>query len=169
MNVNDEASKWVGTFNSYPKDMIEELMDLRPEEWREVTTPHKGDRVHVSLPLTCNEGEIEDIYEDGKYHIELDNNSYIDAEKEDIEVERDSRLPMWGTMWSFTEIGDKYWMKKYDGIRKMSKCGFRVYIRGEWGYFFGIDGAGYNFYDKHWIPAYEARRQSEEDEEQEEE
>ena len=25
------------------------------------------------------------------------------------------------------------------------------------GYFFGIDGAGYSFYEEHWIPLYKAR------------
>ena len=39
----------------------------------------------------------------------------------------------------------------------MSECGFRIYKHEEWGCFFGIDGAGYNFYDAHWIPLYKAR------------
>ena len=172
MNVNDATRKWVSQFDSYPKDMIEILMDARWEEWSEVTTPRKCDKVHVDLPLTCNKGEIEDIYEDGKYHIKLDNGSYIDAEKDDIEVKNDSRLPMWGTMWSFKNPCDEYWMESYDGIKKMSECGFRVYRNEDWGYFFGIDGAGYDFYDAHWIPAYKARGlrwHDEVDEEQKEE
>ena len=66
------------------------------------------------------------------------------------------RLPMWGTMWSFESI-DNYWLDKADGIKKMSRCGFRIYYHEEWGYFFGIDGGGYNFYEAHWLPLYEAR------------
>ena len=37
------------------------------------------------------------------------------------------------------------------------RSGFRIYESEEFGYFFGIDGAGYNFYDSHWIPLYDAR------------
>ena len=44
-----------------------------------------------------------------------------------------------------------------DGIRVMSDCGFRIYQHEEWGYFFGIDGAGYDFYSEHWIPLYKSR------------
>ena len=32
-----------------------------------------------------------------------------------------------------------------------------MYESGEFGYFFGIDGAGYDFYECHWIPLYKAR------------
>lgn len=34
----------------------------------------------------------------------------------------------------------------------MSQCGFRIFRSEEFGYFFGIDGAGYDFYEAHWIP-----------------
>ena len=39
----------------------------------------------------------------------------------------------------------------------MSNLGFRIYYNEDWGYFFGIDGAGYDFYTEHWIPLYKAR------------
>ena len=39
----------------------------------------------------------------------------------------------------------------------MSECGFRIYYSEKYGYFFGIDGAGYDFYEAHWIPLYKAR------------
>ena len=39
----------------------------------------------------------------------------------------------------------------------MSNCGFRIYESEEFGYFFGIDGAGYDFYESHWEPLYKAR------------
>lgn len=48
-------------------------------------------------------------------------------------------------------------MDELDGIKKMSECGFRIYEHDEWGYFFGIDGCGYSFYDEHWIPLYKKR------------
>lgn len=66
-------------------------------------------------------------------------------------------LPMWGTMWSFSDPTDIWWLEEKDGIRIMSELGFRVYFHEEWGYFFGIDYAGYDFYERHWIPLYKAR------------
>jgi len=68
-------------------------------------------------------------------------------------------LPAWGTMWSFHDWCDNGWFEyEYDeAIKAMSECGFRVYESDDYGYFFGIDGAGYDFYEAHWIPLYEAR------------
>lgn len=39
----------------------------------------------------------------------------------------------------------------------MADCGFRIYEQEDYGYIFGIDGAGYDFYDEHWCPLYKAR------------
>ena len=64
---------------------------------------------------------------------------------------------MWGTMWSFNSIFDKEWIEKERNQKAMANCGFRIYHHEEWGYFFGIDGAGYDFYEAHWIPLYKAR------------
>ncbi len=66
-------------------------------------------------------------------------------------------LPMWGTMWSFEDKADDYWLEEKGGLKLMSQCGFRIYRSEEFGCFFGIDGAGYDFYDAHWTPLYEAR------------
>jgi hypothetical protein len=60
-------------------------------------------------------------------------------------------------MWSFGDSADDYWLSDMDGIAIMSRCGFRIYESEEFGYFFGIDGAGYSFYDEHWVPLYRAR------------
>ena len=78
----------------------------------------------------------------------------------EFEVERYENLPMWGTMWSFGEGIDDDWLSGEfgeDGRVLMSRCGFRIYEHDTWGYFFGIDGAGYDFYEDHWIPLYKAR------------
>lgn len=66
-------------------------------------------------------------------------------------------LPMNWMMWSFNDPVDTLWLEKCDGLRKMAECGFRVYKNDEFGYFFGIDGCGYSFYEAHWIPLYKAR------------
>ena len=66
----------------------------------------------------------------------------------------DSRLPMWGTMWAFKSGLDNAWLE--DNLEIMAKCGFRIYMQEDYGFIFGIDGAGYDFYEAHWIPLYMA-------------
>ena len=66
-------------------------------------------------------------------------------------------LPMWGTMWSFGNAADDYWLEEKDGLELMAECGFRIYEQEDFGYLFGIDGAGYSFLHEHWIPLYKAR------------
>ena len=75
----------------------------------------------------------------------------------DNEVKYNDELPMWGTMWSFGDRCDELWLDEKDGITAMSQCGFRIFKSFEFGYFFGIDGVGYDFYEAHWLPLYEAR------------
>ena len=79
-----------------------------------------------------------------------------ESDEEEYEYYNDV-FPAWGWMWSFDDSADDYWLEELDGIRIMSDLGFRVYKSEEFGYFFGIDGAGYNFYEAHWIPLYKAR------------
>ena len=65
-----------------------------------------------------------------------------------------SEYPMWSTMWQFNDCCDEQWLE--DHVHDMAKLGFSIYLT-DYGYFFGIDGAGYNFYDAHWIPLYKLR------------
>lgn len=157
MTIREATEEWVREMNAIPQGMIEKLMNIGDEDIHEVTEPAVGDRVYCYQPLSEHCGVIEDIYEDGRYHIQLDNDSWTDAERDDFEVERDSGLPMWGTMWTFGDSADDWWLEEDDGIKLMSECGFRVYESEDFGFIFGIDGAGYDFYEAHWIPLYKAR------------
>lgn len=69
--------------------------------------------------------------------------------------EYDDFFPMWSTMWSFDCSIDEDWAR--ENIETMQECGFRVYENDDFGIIFGIDGAGYSFYEAHWIPLYNAR------------
>ena len=64
-------------------------------------------------------------------------------------------LPMWGWMWQITDICDVEWLEK--NFETVAKCGFRIYESEDFDYLIGIDGCGYDFYEAHWIPLYEAR------------
>ncbi len=163
MTIEEAVRKWVGEMNAIPYGMIEKLMSIEDDDIREVTEPAIGDRVYVfNLPeeYTGNddEGEVEDIlHEENVYVIKLDDGTSVKVCRNDFEVEYYSVLPMWGTLWMFGDSADDWWLEEDDGIKKMSECGFRIYKSEEFGYFFGIDGAGYDFYEAHWIPLYKAR------------
>lgn len=89
--------------------------------------------------------------------LDVPRSEQVEIPADEVEIERFELLPTWGTMWSFGDSADDWWLEDGDGIEIMSKCGFRIYESDEFGYFFGIDGAGYDFYDAHWIPLYKAR------------
>lgn len=66
-------------------------------------------------------------------------------------------VPMWGTMWSFYDSADDYWLEELDGVAIMIDIGFTVFESYNYGYFFGLDAAGFDFYEAFWIPLYKAR------------
>lgn len=159
--IKDAASAWVESFNAIQRGMIAALMEFSLEDWNEVTTPAPGNEVYIlSGDHSDKTGEITEVcVEDGNttFSIELDSGSKIRLTSDEFEVERESTLPMWGTLWSFGDSADDYWLEELNGIELMSECGFRIFEHTEWGYFFGIDGAGYSFLEEHFIPLYKAR------------
>lgn len=163
LTVKDATRMWVSEMNAIPKGMIAKLMRADPDDWHEVTRPGRGDRVDVyevpwELDTLKHGGKIRSYNEEcGLYCIELYDGKLVSAVEDDFEVERDSSLPMWGMMWSFGDSADNWWLEEDNGIRVMSDCGFRIYESEEFGFFFGIDGAGYDFYEAHWVPLYRAR------------
>lgn len=161
--IRDAAEAWVREMNAIPQGMIEKLMGMNHDDWTEITKPAAGDTVYVyDLPDEVDSlehcGTIKSYNEESDlYCIELYDGKLVSAEEDDFDVERDDVLPMWGTMWSFGDNIDDWWLEENGGLRAMSDCGFRVYQSDEFGYFFGIDGAGYDFYEEHWMPLYKAR------------
>ena len=153
MTIKEAAQEWVNGFDAIQQGMIQKLMDAEPEDWQEVTTPAVGDRAYVYEESA--EGEIVRLGE-SKFRIKMDGGKKLWAAADDFEVVRDSWLPMWGTMWSFHDPCDCHRIEEGSGIEVLSQNGFRVYKSEEFGYFFGIDGCGYDFYEAHWIPLYKA-------------
>ncbi len=173
MTIEDAAREWVREMNAFPYDMIEKLMSADIDSWHEVTAPSVGDRAYVygkgSGTITGAKATEDGVV----FNVEMDesllkpvygddfddgiNGREIEVPSDEVEAEHDSTLPMWGTLWSFSDSADDYWLEEMDGIEQMSKCGFRIYESDDFGYVFGIDGAGYDFYEAHWIPLYKAR------------
>ena len=74
-----------------------------------------------------------------------------DEDDEDFEY----GLPMWSTMWAFGLRIDEDWAR--ENLEEIGKCGFKIFESEDYGIVIGIDGAGYDFYEDHWIPLYDAR------------
>ena len=154
--ILDATRAWVNEMSHIPSGIIEKLLKYDSEEVCEITPPSSRDRVYV-YDKECY-GEIVEKTEDvDKYLILLDNGSTVEFEKDDFEVCYDGYLPMWGTLWAFGDSCDNYWLEELGGLQLMADCGFRIYEQEDYGYIFGIDGAGYSFFDEHWVPLYKAR------------
>lgn len=154
--INDAAHAWVAEFNAIPMAIIDKLLEQNSDELHEITPPSVGDRVFVfDSPADEDTGEIIERNKD-IYTIKLDDGTTCDLEVGDFEVQHDEFLPMWGTMWAFGDSIDNWWLED-GGLQIMADCGFRIYEQEDYDYIFGIDGAGYSFYEEHWIPLYKAR------------
>lgn len=162
--IRDAAQEWVREMDAIPQGMIAKLMAADPDDWHEVTVPSVGDRVYVYGKDSGEITGVENVDEGTVYTVELDSGDITACQEDDFELEFDDILPMWGTMWSFHDSADIDWLEggygiweENEGIKALSRCGFRVYESEEFGYFFGIDGAGYDFYSDHWCRLYKAR------------
>ena len=85
MTISDAAHEWVREMNAYPQEMIETLMQTKPDDWHEVTMPRVCDRVYVcNLPDGCEDydpnGEIENIVGD-VYLINLEDGIPLNSEQ----------------------------------------------------------------------------------------
>lgn len=160
--ISDAAHEWVASFGHFPLDMIHALFAVDPDSWTEVTRPRVGDKVYVYT--TQRNGEILKIIGNEtdslsliRYIVEDDEGKELFLNRDDFEYEKEDTLPCWGTMWNFGDSADDYWLDSLGGIQIMSDLGIRVFEHDEWGYFFGIDGGGFSFYEAFWIPLYKAR------------
>lgn len=170
----EACEAWVEGFNAIPQDIIEKLMRAYydngiGDEIVEITPPSLYDRVYIyDDEWRGMHGEIIQTKYDGEddlYMVRLDTpddegNREVVIASDSFEVERDNVLPMWGTMWAFGEHIDNDWLGGEfceNHFQEMADCGFRIYEQEDYGYIFGIDGAGYDFYESHWIPLYRAR------------
>ncbi len=157
--IQEATRAWVSEMNAIPTEMIARLMQYEPDEWRNVTPPSRGDRVYVyDAPGTDEHfGEVKCYLEPGFYLVEMDDGAEVECGEDDFEPKEFIDVPMWGTMWSFSDSADEYWLTDMNGLQRLAECGFTVYESEKFGYFFGIDGAGYSFFEEHWIPLYKAR------------
>ena len=157
--LTEACHAWVNEFNAVPVSVLNKLYGYNPFDFTEITPPVVGDRVYVDKKSEYGE-IIKANPSKGDYFVELDNGKKTHCSKDDIYVIYDDTFPMWGTLWQFNDSCDDEWANgKYLGphLQEMADCGFRIYENEDYGLLFGIDGAGYDFFESHWIPLYKAR------------
>ena len=153
--IGEATRHWVNGFNAIDQNIIERLARYNIDDIHEVTKIREGSQVYY-----CGEVmTVESIdFENNTAILSHYSDDNIEADLDYIDLEFDSFLPMWGTMWSFGEFIDEEWLTDDDGLQLMSDCGFRIFYDEESNtHYFGVDGAGYDFYEAHWIPLYKAR------------
>ena len=106
-----------------------------------------------------HESHVAGAKEDYQLNLEDHEDAELDAKEEAKDAARDSyydyysEVPMWGTV--FVPNWDQDWLR--DNAEEVSRLGFIVYETDEIGVYVGINGAGYDFYDAHWLPLYDLR------------
>lgn len=160
--IKEATQEWVSGFNAIPSKIFEKLLKADCEELTEITPPSKYDRVSVWIDQHgVSEGEIigQEEASDGEIFciVKLDSGEEIKTAEDCCFVIHDDFLPVWGTLWTFGEKIDTRWLDDPSARRAMANCGFRIYEQEDFEYVFGIDGAGYDFYEQHWTPLYQAR------------
>ena len=143
-----------------PMSVVEKLqMQSDYNDITEITPPSRGDRISIwSGDYDGEHGEIVRHIDGDEYTVQLDSDEYPDPVtvfSDEFDVEYDSGLPMWGTMWAFEDMCDEQWLE--NNLQAVANCGFRIYESEDYGYLIGIDGAGYDFYEAHFCPLYKAR------------
>ena len=169
LSITDATREWVREFNAVSTAMISELMRYDPQKWHNVTKPTAGDEVYINGSCEALEGgsvlhftkehrgTITKVLSDEKLCVELEECGVKVSQNNVLLLDSGLITPMWGTMWSFYDPLDDDWLIKDVNLQAMSNCGFRIFEHKEYGFFFGIDGAGYDFYEAHWVPLYKAR------------
>ncbi len=160
MNIREATELWVGRdMTRIPMSVVEKMIQISNyTDIVEITPIVRYSRVWNNEYQESGEVEISENDEgDLIATVDLGSGEQCDTSVNDLSVEYNDYLPMWGTMWAFEDFCDCDWIGDKDNRRKMAECGFRIYESEDYGYIFGIDGAGYSFYDEHWIPLYKAR------------
>lgn len=178
--IKEATQAWVSEMNAIPHALLEKayphmdsdgLYELTPvstkwqcdscyEEFSDEEVEILEEKEHINdygniICPTCFEKSLKENEEDkekGEYTLE-DCNAFIEKIEDEDEY-HDYGLPMWGWLWNPESI-DEWWIK--ENLQIVADCGFRIYESEEVGILIGIDGAGYDFYESHWIPLYKAR------------
>ena len=138
-------------FNAIPLTLIEKAYP-EIDGWHNITPLLDGDYV-------IYEGEeveiIEKLGDVNSYIIEDIEGERFTVNSYEVEHENLSIFPMWATVWHAVGFQGEWIGRNLD---KVANCGFEIYEADDLeGYIIGVNGAGYDFYEAHWVPLYEAQ------------
>jgi hypothetical protein len=138
--ILESTKKWVGhDFSSIPGALVQRAFKASPED---LVLLAGGS--HVS---NCCDAEVV-----------ADDPFSCTACQEECEVHWSGaeQWPAgWGTLFRPTDPFDEEWIEAH--ADEVGELGFLVYESDETGILLGIDGAGYDFFERHWVPLYKAR------------
>jgi len=173
MDKMQACKQWVSGFNNIPTNVVWKL--AYEGDVLELTKLRIGDRVRIPDRGNFEEGEITKVNGNGTYDVSLDKfETSLTFMKDQIKVARNDVLPRWGTMWAFDNSSDNDWLggnehiNVPDHLQEVSDCGFRIYKQDDFGYLIGVESAASDFYERYWLPLYEARELNWHDEASEE-
>lgn len=161
--IREACGAWVNKMTHVPMSVAYKLLQCNEDDLYEITPPALHDRVYVFDNEFNGYGEIVETNYNGEedlYLIKLDGDD--DPKiicRNEFEVQYEDCLPMWGTMF-VPEMIDQQWITgEYcnSHLQEVADCGFRIFESEDYGLLLGIDGAGYDFFEEHWIPLYKAR------------
>ena len=101
--------------------------------------------------------DVDLLKKDDNYVCEVYEIPFDEVFLEDEEQRAFTDIPEWGTMWTFNDEEDLLWIEQKESQIKMAECGFRLFWNDEFGYLFGIDFSGIDFFQEYWLPLYEIR------------
>ena len=152
--IKEATQHWVNGFNAIPYSLIERAYKDNIDDLIELTPITVGDYVWSNDHQT--ECEVISINREEKTAVLNVDEEEVTVDLDELNLENDSWLPMWGWLWMFGERIDEDWAR--ENLEEVAECGFRIFEDADSGdIYIGIDGAGYDFYEQHWIPLYNAR------------
>lgn len=154
MSFDEAVRIWVREFNAIPQALIEKAYEHEIYEHEVTPYPKKYECDD------CNRKYDKETYENDLQENEYGDKICLSCDEGFVYEEDDYEnveygLPMWGTMWTFGSSLDSEWAR--NNLDVMADAGFKIFETDELGIFFGINGAGYDFYEAHWNKLYIAR------------
>lgn len=156
ITAEDATRKWVEELNLIPQTILNKslMTEVTPLSLHDYVEVIQGDYYgcHGSIVEVIKDGSSEMITD---FRVEFDGgHGAMAMSYQSLAHHYYYEFPIWGTMWTFGNSSDENWLAN-GGLQKMADCGFRIFRFEEDDlYIFGIDGAGYDFYEKHWVPLY---------------
>ncbi len=161
MTIREATEAWVKEWDFIQAGLIQDAINGKEYVWNELTPLTAGDSVcfwdgtNLKDETYDGYGEIEKIDNEKVVVRVSSTGDKVVVDKGRVEVEGREWFPAWYILFQPKDNTDEYFIR--ENLQKVADCGFRIYEHDDYGIYLGIDGAGYDFYEAHWIPLYRSR------------